>query len=139
MGKHKTVCGTDNFDVQTLIGNPKHGALFEEFELVTEAEEHNDSHDDESEEQAEERRLKDYEKFLAEQNAKATDEELKDVPDEEFNKYTSQIDEDVVFGKFKKRIQLDEEQVISKMFINYLLRQSDWIFFEFHSGSTIRS
>lgn len=113
LGEHKKVCGTDSFDVKKSIGNPKHEVLFEEFELVTDPEEQSDTPDGETDEQAEERRLKDYEKFLAEQKAKATDDDLKDVSDEEFNKYTSQIDEDVVFGKFKKRIQLDEEQVSS--------------------------
>lgn len=112
LGEHKQICGTADFDAQKSIGNPKHGVLFYEFELVTEPEEHNETVDDESEEQAEQRRLKDYEKFVAEQSAKGTDDILKDVPDEEFNKYSSQIDEDVVFGKFKKRIDLEKEQVI---------------------------
>lgn len=112
LGEHKKICGTDASDVQNVIGNPKHAVLFEEFELVTENEQQNDATDGESEEQADERRMKDYEQFLEEQEAKATDNDLKDVPDEEFNKYTSELDEDVVFGKFKKRIELDKEQVI---------------------------
>lgn len=112
LGEHKQICGTDAFDVQKSIGNPKHTVLFDEFELVTEPEQQTDATDGESDEHAEERRLKDYEQFLAEQKAKATDDVLKDVPDEDFNKYASEIDEDVVFGKFKKRIELDNEQVI---------------------------
>lgn len=111
LGEHKKICGTVDFDIHKLIGNPKQNVLFEEFELVTDAEQLDDTIDDESDEQAEERRLKDYEKFVAEQKVNATDVDLKDVPDEEFTKYSSQIDEDVVFGKFKKRIALDEEQV----------------------------
>lgn len=111
LGEHKKLCATDDFDAQTLIGNQKHNVLFDEYELVMEPEKQNDVSDGESEEQAEERRLKDYEKFVAERKANATDDDLKDVPDEEFNKYTSQIDEDVLFGKFKKRIEPEKKQV----------------------------
>lgn len=111
LGEHKQICGTEAFDFGKLIANKKHNVLFDEFELVTDPEEREDASDGESEEQAEERRLKDYEKFVAEQKANAEDDDMKDVPDEEFNKYTSQVDEDVVFGKFKKRIELDKKQV----------------------------
>lgn len=111
LGEHKRLCGTADFHVEKSLCNPNHGVLFEEFELVTEPE-HVDDANDESEEQADERRQKDYEKFVSDQEAAATDDDLKNVPDEEFDAYANQIDEDVVFGKFKKRIESDKEQVM---------------------------
>lgn len=109
--------------------------LFEEFELVTEPEQQNDANDTESYEQAEQRRLNDYETFLAEQKSK--DDDLTDVPDEEFNAYTNQIDEDIMFNKFKSRIELDENQVNSYFVIVPDLSMNNFI--EFFAGATIRS
>lgn len=65
------------------------------------------SSSDETAEEADQRRLKEYEDFL---KNKKDDDDLKDVPDDEFQKYAD-IDEDVVFGKFRKRVNLDKEQV----------------------------
>lgn len=111
LGQHKASCGSNE---KLKIGNDEHKYLLEEFELVTETEDTEvadsqiceDSGDDES------RRLKDYEEFLEKQKQNAKDDLLDNVPDEEFDKYTGQIDDDKVFGKFKKRIAADPEQVI---------------------------
>lgn len=110
LGKHKTTCGSKE---KLKIGNEEHKYLLDEFDLVTEAEDEvadsqnaDDSGDDEA------RRLKDYEEFVEKQKQNAENDLLADVPDEEFDKYTGQIDDDKVFRKFKKRIAAEPEQVI---------------------------
>lgn len=108
-GKHKTVCGTKkHFE----IGNEEHRYLLEEFELVTESAEEDEVAAGSQNDDDEVRRLKDYEEFLKKQKENAKDDLLDNVPDEEFDKYTSQVDDDKVFHKFKKRIAADPEQVI---------------------------
>lgn len=95
------------------LGNQKHNYLLEEFDLVTEPEDEiEDSNTTENEEDDEARRLKDYEEFLTMHKQNTPDDLLANVPDEEFDKYTNQIDDDKVFHKFKKRISTDPKQVI---------------------------
>lgn len=101
-GDHKTQCGTT-----TTATNRHYDCLFDEHELVIESEQLPSSSSDETAEEADQRRLKEYEDFL---KNKKDDDDLKDVPDDEFQKYAD-IDEDVVFGKFRKRVNLDKEQV----------------------------
>lgn len=108
LGGHKTLCGQSN--EKPKIGNPKHQFLFEEFELLIDPEELDNLKSDETEDEAEARRLKEYEEF--QQSQKAKENELKDVPDEEFHKYVNATDEDVTFSKFKKRIECDPQQVL---------------------------
>lgn len=107
LGEHKALCG----GVTKSPANKKHNYLLEEFDLVTEPEESIDSND-ENEEDQEARRLKDYEEFLKKQKERGTDDTLANVPDEEFDKYTNQIDDDKDFHRFKKRIAADPEQVL---------------------------
>lgn len=109
-GEHKALCG--GITKSPSPGNEKHNYLLEEFDLVTEPEETIDSNDAENEEDQEARRLKDYEEFIKKQNEQATDNTLANVPDEEFDKYTNQIDDDKDFHRFKKRIAADPEQVL---------------------------
>lgn len=107
MGEHKTLCGTMG---KTTPGNQKHNYLLAEFDLVTEPEDIADSNETETEDD-EARRVKDYEAFLEKHKENAPDD-LADVPDEEFEKYTGQIDDDKDFHKFKKRTNNDPDQVI---------------------------
>lgn len=109
LGEHKAICGKT---MKQSPGNEKHKYLLEEFDLVTEPEETNDSNDDENETDQDARRMKDYEEFVQKQKEQTTDDTLANVPDEEFEKYTNQIDDDKDFHRFKKRISGDPEQVI---------------------------
>lgn len=112
LGEHKKLCGTESISCKSDT-NTKHNYLLDEYELVTEPEQESAGTETETEDQAEVRRLKDYEEFLEKQRSTITDVDLKDVADEEFQKYANQIDEDVVFGKFKKRIESEKDQVCS--------------------------
>lgn len=97
--------------------------LFKEFELATEAEILPDKSNDETVEESEKRRLKDYEEYL---KNKKEDEDLKNVPDEEFQKYTSHIDEDVIFEKFRKRVSHEKTQVrnsVSCLVVNLIIHR----------------
>lgn len=109
-GGHKQNCAQTNN--KSIIANPKHKYLFDEYELVIEPEHLDDEKDKETDEEAEERRFKEYEEFLNKQKNKKTDVDLNDVPDKEFNKMTNSIEEDVTFNKFKKRIQKYQDQVV---------------------------
>lgn len=109
MGEHKTACGAN---VSIKLGNQNHNYLLEEFDLVTEPEEIDDSNTTENAEDDEARRLKDYEEFVEMHKQNAPDDLLANVPDEEFEKYTNQMDDDKLFHKFKKRITVDPKQVI---------------------------
>lgn len=108
LGEHKSVCGKG---VKTAAGNEKHKYLLEEFDLVTEREEVPLPNETEKEEDNEARRMKEYEEFVEKQKEKESDD-LANVPDEEFDKYASQIDDDKDFNRFKKRIDYDPDQVI---------------------------
>lgn len=78
---------------------------------MTETEELSENTDDElTEEQKEERRMKEYDEFLRKQQS--TEDDLKDVPVEELEKYVNQTDDDPIFRKFKKRIAADPDQVM---------------------------
>lgn len=104
LGDHKNQCGKS-----THSAIEKNHNLFDEYELVMEPEKLPASQaNGETAEEADTRRMKDYEEYL---ENKAEDEELKDVTDDEFNKYAGDIDEDVIFGKFKKRVNFDKKQV----------------------------
>lgn len=103
LGEHKGHCKSDG---PTRIGNERHAFLLDEFDLVTEPEEAAPS--DSDDEDDEESRLQDYEDYVR-QHEPASD--LKDVPDEEFDKYAGQCDDDNGFRKFKKRIAGEPEQV----------------------------
>lgn len=94
-----------------VAGNEKHKYLLEEFDLVTEREEMPLSNGTEKEEDNEARRMKEYEEFQEKQKGKESDD-LANVPDEEFDKYAGQIDDDKDFNRFKKRINYDPNQVI---------------------------
>lgn len=109
-GEHKALCA--GITKSPSPGNEKHNYLLEEFDLVTEPEELIDSNDVENEVDQEARRLKDYEEFIKKQKEQATDNTLANVPDEEFDKYTNQIDDDKDFDRFRKRIAADPEQVV---------------------------
>lgn len=111
LGAHKQNCG--RIDNKSSLGNPRHTYLFDEYELVIEPEELDTEKTDENVEKAKTRRLKDYEAFLEKQLSVPTDVDLKDLPDEEFQKYTNNIEEDVTFNKFRKRIQKYQDQVCS--------------------------
>lgn len=110
LGEHKASC--------TVNKPPHHGNkncqyLLEEFDLVTEPEElEDDLAENLSESEKETRRMKEYDEFLRKQREKQSDVDLKDVPDEEFEKYTNQVDDDEVFFNFKKRVDLDSDQVL---------------------------
>ena len=82
--------------------------LFPEFELVTESEDYSDSEDedDEEEKKSEEERMKEFEKVKAATNGKTNYDEatLEKMA-------ASQKTEDQQFNKFKKRIQIEPEQV----------------------------
>lgn len=89
----------------------KHKYLLKEFDLETEAEHIDDTNTTTNEEDDEAKRLQDYEEFV--NNHKKDDaDDLSNVPDEEFEKYLAQTDDDKVFHKFKKRVSTDPEQVI---------------------------
>lgn len=103
-GEHKMQCGTP-----TTIKNRNYVSLFAEHELVIETEQLPSNSSDETAAEAEQRRLKEYEEFL---KNKKEDDDLKDVPDDEFQKYAAHIDEDVLFGKFRKKVDLEKEQVL---------------------------
>lgn len=109
LGEHKSSCGSN---VKPTLGNEKHKYLLEEFDLVTEPEQFSGSNSANNDDDDEARRLKDYDEFMQKRSENATDDILADVPDEEFEKYASQIDDDKDFHKFKKRIADDPEQVI---------------------------
>lgn len=110
LGGHKTVCALNK---SMKVGNENHNYLLEEFELVTEPEEiEDDPNANQSEGEKEARRLQEFEEFKKKQQEKQADDDLKDVPDEEFDKYANQVDDDEIFHKFKKRVDLDSEQVI---------------------------
>lgn len=109
LGEHKKMCGATT---ELSAINEKHNYILEEFDLVTEPEENVDSNDDENAEDQEARRMEDYEEFVKKQKEQSTDDTLTNVPDEEFDKYTNQIDDDKDFNKFKKRIATDQEQVL---------------------------
>lgn len=114
-GGHKNRCGTN-----LSTANVTYDCLFKEYELVTELEPLPDNTNrGESAEEAENRRLKDYEEYL---KNKEEDDDMKDVPDDEFNKYAAHIDEDVVFGKFRKRVELEKDQVRIFKFISFCSR-----------------
>lgn len=106
LGEHKALCGKGE---KSPPGNDKHKYLLEEFDLVTEREETPVSKESDSEADDEARRMKEYEEFVAKQKES---DDLRNVPDEEFDKYTSQIDDDKDFNRFKKRINYDPDQVI---------------------------
>lgn len=108
-GEHKNNCGNQS---NSKPGNDNHKYLLNEFDLVTESEqndEKNTSTDDNDIDEA--RRLNEYEEFVKMQNENHTNN-LVNVPDEEFEKYIAQTDDDNVFHKFKTRIATDPEQVI---------------------------
>lgn len=111
LGKHKISCGSKE---SSKIGDEQHKYLLEEFDLVTEQEDEallqDAKDDDEADDEA--RRLKDYEEFLNKQKESTSDDLLANVPDEEFDKYAGQMDDDKVFHKFKKQIAADPEQVV---------------------------
>lgn len=108
LGEHKTACGSSP---KSKPGNEKHKYLLNEMDLVTEAEEFDDTNAAENEVDEEIRRMKDYEEYVEKHTHNGSDD-LANLPDEEFEKYTSQIDDDKLFHKFKKRIANDPEQVI---------------------------
>lgn len=123
LGEHKSRCGNDTNATEAVI----YDCLFEEFELVTEPEPLPDTASTgESAEEAEQRRLRDYEEFM---KTKEADEDLKDVPDDEFNKYATDIDEDVVFSKFRKRIAIEKEQVSRQIPLRHLYSVFELILF----------
>lgn len=109
LGEHKSHCKPN--ETFSKIGNEKHKYLLEEFELSIDQEQSNGNENDvsESEQEKDERRMKDYEEYVKENQQS----DLKDVPVEEFEKYTSQVD-DAIFSQFKKRIETDPEQVDNK-------------------------
>lgn len=109
LGEHKALCGGTK---KPSPGNEKHKYLLEEFDLVTESEETGDSNEAENEEDKEARRMKDYEEFVRKQKEQTADDSLANVPDEEFEKYTQQMDDDKDFHRFKKRIASDLKQVL---------------------------
>lgn len=116
LGEHKLSCKTGNGSHR---GHEKHQFLFEEFDLVTEPEVNDDESDTkQSEQEKDERRMKEYEEFIGKQQQTSTDVDLKDVPDEEFEKYVNQTDNDTAFRKFKKRTAPAPEQVrLSNLFL----------------------
>lgn len=103
LGEHKLTCESKT---NPKPGNKKHKYLLDEFDLVTESEGIVEAKAEGNDEFEEARRLKDYEEFVEKH------QQMTDVPDAEFDKYASQIDDDKVFHKFKKRIASDPEQVI---------------------------
>lgn len=108
LGEHRKNCKTNT---PAKRGNERHKFLLEEFDLVTETEELDDNTEDElTEEQKEERRMREYDEFIRKQQS--TDDDLKDIPAEEFEKYANQTDDDPIFRKFKKRIASDPDQVM---------------------------
>lgn len=114
LGEHKTHCKSNG---PTRIGNERHGFLLEEFDLVTEPEEapKSDSDDDDDDEES---RLEDYENYVKEHEPAS---DLKDVPDEEFDKYAGQCDDDNGFRRFKKRIAGEPEQVCGSICVLFPL------------------
>lgn len=111
LGEHKRLCETKK---KITPGNENHNYLLKEFDLVTESEdldEFNKTENEDENEDDEARRLKDYEEFIQNKNKDAQDD-LTNVTDEEFEKYTNHIDDDKDFHEFKKRINIDPEQVI---------------------------
>lgn len=109
LGEHKQNCKTNTSEAKR--GNVKHKILLEEFDLVTETEELSQNAEDElTEEQKEERRMKEYDEFVRKQQS--TEDDLKDVSVEDFEKYVNPTDDDPIFRKFKKRIAADPDQVI---------------------------
>lgn len=111
LGEHKQNCKTNT---PAKRGNEKHKFLLEEFDLVTETEEYEESNENTenelTEEQNEERRMKEYDEYVRKQQP--TEDDLKDVPVEEFEKYVNQTDDDPIFRKFKRRIAADPDQVM---------------------------
>lgn len=107
-GNHRSHCGSDSPVVNSEVS---YDCLFKEYELVTEAEVLPSTGSNETVQEAEKRRLQEYEDYL---KNKSEDESLKDVPDEEFSKYTSDIKEDAVFEKFQKRVRHEKTQVDMK-------------------------
>lgn len=109
-GEHKKTCGTN---AASTPAHEKHKYLLEEFDLVIEPEEIDETKQStENDEDDEARRLKDYEQFVVNQKQSNPDDALADVPDTEFEKYANQMDDDKAFHKFKARISNDPEQVI---------------------------
>lgn len=108
-GEHKKTCGTNKVSTPA---HEKHKYLLEEFVLVVEPEEIDETHATENDENDEARRLKDYEQFVEKQKQNNPDDTLANVPDAEFEKYTNQVDDDKAFHKFKEKISSDPEQVI---------------------------
>lgn len=109
LGQHKISCGENS---KLSPGNDKHEYLLEEFELVIEPEEIVESNETEGVQDQETRRMKDYEEFAKNHKEQTKDDVLANVPDEEFEKYACQIDDDKDFHKFKKRIASEPDQVI---------------------------
>lgn len=109
-GEHKITCGSN---VTSPIGDEKHKYLLEEFDLAIEPEEIDESTASESEADTEARRLREYEEFIEKRKQNPQhDDSLDNVSEAEFEKYTSQLDDDKSFHKFKERIANDPEQVI---------------------------
>lgn len=91
----------------TFQSKPTSTVLFPEFELVLDAEDNVDSAD-ETDEQSESRRMKEYQELM--QSGKVSDE-MSDVTEADLLSYAQNV-EDVAFGKFKKRIALNNDQVL---------------------------
>lgn len=109
-GEHKKTCGLKG---TSTIGDERHKYLFEEFDLVIEPEEIDESTASDNEADDETLRLKDYEEFVEKQKQNNQhDDSLANLPVTEFEKYTNQIDDDEAFHKFKECISNDPEQVI---------------------------
>lgn len=89
-----------------LQPKPTSTVPFPEFELVLDAEDHIDSAN-ETDEQSESRRMQEYEELI--ESGKVTD--MPDVTEADLMAY-AQNAEDVAFGKFKKRIALNNDQVL---------------------------
>lgn len=91
-----------------LILQPKSTSKFllPEFELVLDAEENVDSAA-ETDEQSETRRMKEYEELM--QSGKVN--EMSDVTEADLLSYAQNV-EDAAFGKFKKRIATNNDQVL---------------------------
>lgn len=80
--------------------------LFPEFELVLDAEDNVDAAN-ETDEQSESRRMNEYHELM--QSGKVNN--LPDVSEADLLPYAQNV-EDVAFGKFKKRIALNNDQVL---------------------------
>lgn len=101
---HKTICGSDT---KSKEPGAKNEVIFDEWELEIEEEDTEDTKKEETTEEADERRMKEYEKLVADGKAGT----LTEVSDADLQSHAA-VDEDKVFAHFRKRIGANPEQVL---------------------------